>query len=119
MEQLVITVGSAQSLELELLDEHDVAESLAGADRASFAVRESLQSTTNLLLRSTQAVPGPATLAFAAGGKLVATMTGSEVLTPGVYVGEAAVRFGSDTAWKYTDPFRVVVVPAGAPQVGA
>ena len=119
MEELVITVGSSQSLELQLLDEHDAPEVLSGADRASFAVRESLGAATNVLLRSTAA---PATLTLApTTGLLTATLTGAEAdaLVPGLYVGEVGVRFGSDDQWKFSEPFRVRIQPAGAPKVGA
>lgn len=112
---LEVFVGSTEPFVVELLDDIDTAENLAFADRASVIWFDRVGGTAQLT-RSTAA--GNLTIQTAAG-TLTATITGIEAdaLVAGNYVAQAAVRFGSDDAWKFSRYFRVEVFPRLAPKV--
>lgn len=117
--ELTLRVGSTEPIEILLVGNNGQPEDLVGADRATFVVRESTTSAEAILERQT--APG-ATVNLSidvAAGKLVATLTGDEAddLPPGTWIGAAAVRSGSDDAWKTTQPFVVRILPAIAPKV--
>jgi hypothetical protein len=112
-QELVLIQGSTKDFDILLFDQNDSPESLAGADQATFAVKETVDAGTNILLRRT----ADANLTItAASGKLTATLTQveSDALKPGTYIGEAAVRFPGPK-WLHTDPFFVRIQPPVAP----
>lgn len=87
-----------------------IGSSLDGADRASFTMKDYIGGST-LLQRDTQA--GNMTI-DGTNKKLTSTITGVEAdaLTPGKYVAQAGVRFGSLNDWQFTDHFYVEVKAA-------
>lgn len=115
---LEIVAGSTEPLRVLLLDERGKPESLAAVDLAVLTIVDG-DGGDPVLHRSTEA---PATLAVhdSAGHEdadddpsyVEATLTTEEsaALAPGLYVGQAALRFGdSPEAWKFTDEFHVRV----------
>lgn len=114
---LELTIGSTEPFEVPIIAADGQPADLSGADRASVTVLESIGATPAILQRDT--VTGPTLSIDVAGSKLVATLSGAEsdALPAGTYVGEAAVRFGDDDSWKFTERFYVRFRPAVAAKV--
>ncbi len=115
MQTLTLIQGSVEPFDVEIVDENGAARSIAGADHASFAVRRDLADSTDLLLLrkvDTNIVIDDTNM------KLTCTMSQAQAdaLPVGVFVGQAAVRFGDDNNWKGTMPVRVNVIELGAPK---
>ena len=112
---LDLFVGSTEPFVVECIDDQDTIENLALADRASVAWYDVLGGTAQLT-RST--VASNLTINVATGS-LTGTLSGAEAdaLVPREYVGQAAIRFGSDDAWKVSRYFRVRVLARIAPKV--
>jgi len=109
--------GSTEPFVVELVDDVDTPENLATADRASVVWYDRIGGSAQQTC-STEA--GNLVLNLATGS-LTGTLTGlqADALVPGEYVGQAAVRFGSDNNWKVSRFFRVRVHELIAPKVGA
>ena len=111
----VVALG-LNPLDLLCLDERDAGEDLGGVDHASFQVRKAVSDSTVILQRDT----GAGTLSVdVVNKKLTATLTQGEAdaLVPGVYVGEAAIRFSSGLNWFFSDTFTVRILKTFAPKV--
>lgn len=103
---LELYIGDAGPITLSIVGNEGQPLALDGADGATFEVRRAIAADPPLLRRST----AEATLSIvASSGKLVATLTPEEStgLPPGLWLGQAAVRFGSEDAWRFSAPFYV------------
>lgn len=110
--ELRIVKGSTKPFDIELFDDNDVVEDLSTATLATFVMRNELTGSNVLLLRTTDG-----NLAIDSGdSKLTGTLTQiqADALVAGVYIAEAAIRFGA-TDWIHTDPFYVRVLLSAAP----
>ena len=114
--KLILNQSSSGTFAIWLRDNNGNPESLFGADRASLAIKDYVGSATNILFRSTAAANLSINIT---DSKLVGTITGAEAdaLVPGSYVGQAAVRFGSDNNWRFLDYIIVEVAQAVASKV--
>lgn len=107
-DELVIDIGSTEPFDVLLRTQAGLPEALGSADRASLAIRASESSPDILLQRSTNT--GTATIvATASESKVTCTLAlqESEELPAGTFVGQLAVRFGTDANWKYSFFFPV------------
>lgn len=108
--ELSIIVGSTQSILVQLRRADGKPEDLRApdADKATFAIREVVGAPTTLATWSTDA----ANLVIdKPNGTLTLTVTGAvaDALPSGVYVGQAAVRFGNVDSWKYSGRITVII----------
>ena len=104
---LTLITGSTIAFDFVLRDEQDGLEDLSTVDAAHLDVRESVDASTAVLELSV----GAGTLTVvAAASKIQATPSQAQMdaLTPGEYVADLAVRFG--TKWRHTDRFFVRVL---------
>lgn len=108
---LSMFIGDAQPIEIELFDGDGVAEITSGMDAATFTVREYAGATPILSRDTSQANLSIST------GKLTATLSQVEAdaLTEGSYIGQIAVRFSSDSKWKFSELFAVEVITPTTP----
>lgn len=118
--ELKLTIGSLAIGEIVLYGDRDRPLDLDDADMATFSIRDGLSSSTNVMLFDTGAVsnnlviiPEDGALRFTPSA---AQWTG---VVAGTYIGQAAVRFGSDSTWRKTEPFAVMLRPSIAPTVEA
>jgi hypothetical protein len=116
MNELVIKQGNAADSEIELIDDNGSSEDLSSAQAATFAIKKDITSTAGsntILFRDT--TTGNLSIGV---GKLIVTLSQAEAnaLVPGLYVGEAAVRFGA-TDWLHTYPFSVRILFSGVAHI--
>lgn len=120
-EEIVLVQGSSEPIRVVLVDANGNDENIAGWDAAVFTVREYIGATP-VLVRSTVGGSPTLSVGFDAGNadpqdestylQAAITSVESAALAPGVYVAQAAVRFGSAASWKYTDEMRFRVKAA-------
>lgn len=114
---LRIIAGSTESIDVEFVNNSGASESAVGADRATFCIWKSLSDAAPYFEWRTDL----ANLSILAGSALVLratlTLSESEALAPGQYVGGAGVRFGSEDSWKLTDRFPVIINPRTSTRV--
>lgn len=108
MTRIELTQGYDALIAIKLVDQFLVKESLASADKATFAIRR-MPSEAALLLKSTQ--PSGGLSINVAESTLEITIASAEVtaIPVGTYLGMGAVRFGSESAWYPTRQIEVVV----------
>lgn len=106
--QLTLVVGDNSGFTLVLYDDRDSSESLAGATRARFTMRSSVNASTDELDLQTG---GFGLTIDTSSNEIAAALTTSQAdnLTPGVYVASLAVEFGAGN-WKHSDRFYVRVL---------
>ena len=105
---LELIKGSAQSFRIAVRDQYGAAESLSGADKASFTLRDKVGGTALLQLDT---VAGGLSIDVASG-ELVATPTQgqADALSAGSFVAAAAVHYTAGAGrWIDSDPFLVRV----------
>ena len=116
MSELTVIQGSTKPFHIKIFNDNDLAEDLSTADKATFRITEYIGSAVDILLRDT----GAANLVInKADSRLEVTLniTEAEGLSLGTFLGQAAVRFGSEDSWFYTDPFRVVILEPVAAKI--
>lgn len=113
-ENLTILQGSTRSFIINLVNENDIAEDLSAVDKAVFAMKEAVSDTTDLLNRNTD----DSNITVGASS-ITCSLTAEEAddLLPGTYIAQVFLRFGSESLWFATDPFKVVVVAAIAARI--
>lgn len=111
-EVLTLVKGSVKPFDVYLFNENDSPESLAGADEATFTVKDGPSSAASILTRSRA---GGTLTIDVANSKLTMTLSQGEAdgLTPGEYIGDLAIRFGSGN-WFHADLIRVRITPSFA-----
>ena len=102
-DELVLFIGDAQPIDLDLFDPDGAVETTSGLNAAVFTISD---GSTVILTRDTTA--GDLSIL---SGKLTATLTSIEAdaLVAGNYIGQVAVRFTSDSKWKESELFPVRV----------
>lgn len=112
--RLEITIGSTQPIEIEILNAADSVEDLSNVDEATFTVQNITDSPPTVLELSIAA----GDLAVQ-GGSLIGTIdqSTSDALIPGIFAGQAFVRFGADTDWRPTGIFSVEFITPVANKV--
>lgn len=110
---LTILQGSTRPFDLLIVDDAGVGEALDSADHATFSVRETVSSLTDVLLRRT--ADGNLSI-NKAEKKLVGTLSQAEAdaLSPGLYVGQVSIRLDG-IEWVKSDFFHVLIEKSFAP----
>lgn len=109
--ELMLVAGSSNPFELLFLDANGVKESFAGSSDGTMVIKES--SNGAVILKRTKAAAN--LTVDSTNSKFVCTLTQNEAdaLVPGVYIGEAAIAFGSQ--WFHTLTFIVRIVKGLTP----
>lgn len=109
---LELIKGSAMPFEIAVLDQDGNSESLSGADKASFTVRDKAGGAT-ILQRDT--VAGGLAIDVPSG-TLIGSLTQLEAdaLTIGSYIAAASVHYSGPNRWIDSDPILARILPSVA-----